>query len=150
MCKLFLGRDIISECLGTVWVALGYCLGVFAVLSLQKNKHPPCIGGSVIFPSNRRYAQRMLLLTFSRVPSSAAELLPLNPFPLYSFTIYNYNPMRSPNRLLAILCLFLTVSIGARAQVRLPKLVSDGMVLQRDAKVNIWGWASPGEKVDVK
>ncbi len=32
-------------------------------------------------------------------------------------------------------------------QVRLPKLVSDGMVLQREMPVNIWGWAKPGEKV---
>jgi sialate O-acetylesterase len=32
-------------------------------------------------------------------------------------------------------------------QVKLPQLISDGMVLQRDAKVNVWGWASPGEKV---
>ncbi len=32
-------------------------------------------------------------------------------------------------------------------QVRLPKLVSDGMILQREAPVNIWGWAFPGEKV---
>ena len=35
------------------------------------------------------------------------------------------------------------------ANVRLPYLVSDGMVLQRDARVNIRGWASPGEKVTV-
>ncbi|TGE25868.1 sialate O-acetylesterase [Hymenobacter aquaticus] len=35
------------------------------------------------------------------------------------------------------------------AQVRLPKLVSDGMILQRDAPVAVWGWASPGEKVTV-
>ncbi len=34
--------------------------------------------------------------------------------------------------------------------VRLPKLVSDGMVLQRDAKVRIWGWASAGEKIVVR
>lgn len=33
------------------------------------------------------------------------------------------------------------------ANVRLPKLISDGMVLQRDAKVNIWGWADPSEKI---
>ena len=32
-------------------------------------------------------------------------------------------------------------------QVRLPRLVSDGMVLQREKPVNVWGWASPGEKV---
>ncbi|WP_318347271.1 sialate O-acetylesterase [Aquipluma nitroreducens] len=32
-------------------------------------------------------------------------------------------------------------------QVRLPGLVGDGMVLQRETPVNIWGWAKPGEKV---
>jgi sialate O-acetylesterase len=36
------------------------------------------------------------------------------------------------------------VSMG---QVRLPRLVSDGMVLQRETPVKIWGWASAGEKV---
>lgn len=36
------------------------------------------------------------------------------------------------------------------AKVRLPQLVSDGMVLQRDTKINIWGWAAVGEKVTVK
>jgi sialate O-acetylesterase len=35
------------------------------------------------------------------------------------------------------------------AQVRLPQLISDGMVLQRDTKLKIWGWASPGEKVRI-
>ena len=38
----------------------------------------------------------------------------------------------------------------ANADVSLPRLISDGMVLQRDAKVNIWGWADKGEKVSVK
>ncbi|MFC6859478.1 sialate O-acetylesterase [Zunongwangia atlantica] len=36
------------------------------------------------------------------------------------------------------------------AQVRLPKLVSDGMVLQRNSNVRIWGWASEGEAVEIK
>lgn len=36
-----------------------------------------------------------------------------------------------------------------RADVRLPSLVSDGMVLQRDKKVHLWGWATPGEEVSV-
>ena len=35
-------------------------------------------------------------------------------------------------------------------QVKLPRLVRDSMILQRDMKVNIWGWASKGEKVTVK
>ncbi|MDP4261457.1 MAG: sialate O-acetylesterase [Bacteroidota bacterium] len=36
------------------------------------------------------------------------------------------------------------------AQVRLPRLVRDSMVLQREAKVNIWGWAAKGEKIQVR
>ncbi|GHN02361.1 9-O-acetylesterase [Cytophagales bacterium WSM2-2] len=36
------------------------------------------------------------------------------------------------------------------AQLRLPRLVSDGMVLQRDAKVKIWGWAEPAEKIALR
>lgn len=35
-------------------------------------------------------------------------------------------------------------------QIRLPRLVRDSMILQRDAKINIWGWASKGEKVNIK
>jgi sialate O-acetylesterase len=35
------------------------------------------------------------------------------------------------------------------AQIRLPKLIGDQMVLQRDQPVTIWGWASPKEKVTV-
>ncbi len=35
------------------------------------------------------------------------------------------------------------------AQVRLPRLIRDSMVLQRDAKLKLWGWASAGEKVTV-
>ncbi|RYY23252.1 MAG: sialate O-acetylesterase [Sphingobacteriaceae bacterium] len=42
------------------------------------------------------------------------------------------------------------ITSTASAQIRLPKLVSDGMVLQRDTKVNVWGWAAVGEKVTVK
>lgn len=34
--------------------------------------------------------------------------------------------------------------------ISLPSLFSDGMVLQRDTEINIWGWGSPGEKVRVK
>src|SRR5690348_11779389 len=34
-------------------------------------------------------------------------------------------------------------------QIKLPALVRDSMVLQRDAEINIWGWASADEKVTV-
>ena len=45
-------------------------------------------------------------------------------------------------------CLLLSAQ-GISGQVRLPRLESDGMVLQRDAPVRIWGWASPGEKLSL-
>ncbi|MDR2682501.1 MAG: sialate O-acetylesterase [Dysgonamonadaceae bacterium] len=41
-------------------------------------------------------------------------------------------------------------TVSAFAQVRLPQLVSDGMILQRDVPVRIWGWATPGENVTVE
>jgi len=37
----------------------------------------------------------------------------------------------------------------ARADVTLPALVSDGMVLQMRAPVHVWGWAREGETVKV-
>jgi len=37
----------------------------------------------------------------------------------------------------------------ARADVRMPLIFGDHMVLQQGAKLAIWGWASPGEKVTV-
>ncbi len=38
----------------------------------------------------------------------------------------------------------------AESQVKLPHLVRDSMILQRDAEVKIWGWASPKEKIKIK
>jgi len=35
------------------------------------------------------------------------------------------------------------------AQVRLPHLVSDNMILQRDIPAKIWGWATPNENITV-
>jgi sialate O-acetylesterase len=46
-----------------------------------------------------------------------------------------------------ILAISLISTQALLGQVRLPRLVSDGMVLQRETPVNIWGWAKPGEKV---
>ena len=38
---------------------------------------------------------------------------------------------------------------GTFAAVRLSKIFGDGMVLQRDMPVPVWGWAKAGEKVTV-
>lgn len=48
--------------------------------------------------------------------------------------------------LLIITCLAVS---NTAAQVRLPQLISDGMVLQRDTKINLWGWASPNEHITI-
>lgn len=48
-----------------------------------------------------------------------------------------------------MLCTGLTFG-GLRAQVRLPVLVRDSMVLQRDVPLPLWGWAAPGETVRVR
>jgi sialate O-acetylesterase len=40
--------------------------------------------------------------------------------------------------------------LSGDAQVRLPALVRDSMILQRDAIVRIWGWAAPGEKISIR
>jgi sialate O-acetylesterase len=37
----------------------------------------------------------------------------------------------------------------ARAAIKLPRLISDNMVLQRDAPLIVWGWAAPGERVSI-
>ena len=47
-------------------------------------------------------------------------------------------------------CYLLLLCQTALCQVRLPALISDGMVLQRDVSVKIWGWADEGEKVKIK
>ena len=39
--------------------------------------------------------------------------------------------------------------ITCSADVKLPHLISDGMVLQRGRPVNFWGTADPGESVSV-
>jgi sialate O-acetylesterase len=49
-----------------------------------------------------------------------------------------------------ICCIVFLITLSSLAQVRLPQLVRDSMILQRDKKINIWGWASAGEKVSVK
>lgn len=50
-----------------------------------------------------------------------------------------------------ILTLILALcSAVCSAQIKLPRLISSGMVLQRHTKIPIWGWASPGEKIALK
>lgn len=49
-----------------------------------------------------------------------------------------------------VVCIVFIHLQDATAQIKLPKLVSSGMLLQREQPINIWGWAAPGEKVNIR
>jgi sialate O-acetylesterase len=49
---------------------------------------------------------------------------------------------------LVFVCLFMNMD-QLFSDVTLPAVLSDGMVLQRERPVQIWGWAEPGESVTV-
>ena len=57
--------------------------------------------------------------------------------------------MKNSPRPLAVFALALC-SLTARADVSLPAIFSDHMILQRDARVPVWGTAVPGEKITVE
>ena len=53
-------------------------------------------------------------------------------------------------RVLLVLTILTVGSSAARANVSLPDVISDAMVLQQNQKVSIWGKADPGESVTIK
>src|SRR4051812_17495326 len=44
---------------------------------------------------------------------------------------------------------FLLISLYAYSNIRLPRIIGDNMVVQRNKPVKIWGWADKGETVTV-
>lgn len=48
-----------------------------------------------------------------------------------------------------LLLAFFLILTPSLSDVRLPKILGSHMVLQRNSDVTIWGWADPGEQVDV-
>lgn len=55
--------------------------------------------------------------------------------------------MKTKNLFLLLVLIFL--SAYSFAQIRLPRLVRDSMVLQREKPIKIWGWSSPKEKITI-
>lgn len=51
---------------------------------------------------------------------------------------------------LALIFISIYLPTPVYCQIKLPRVVRDSMILQRDTKINIWGWASKGEKVSVQ
>src|SRR5215471_10913120 len=58
--------------------------------------------------------------------------------------------MKNFGKTLGTIVFVLMCVLTARANVSLPDVISDGMVLQRNQRVPIWGTAEPGETVTVK
>ena len=54
-------------------------------------------------------------------------------------------------RLISTVSLFLLLLVNmANAGITLPAIISSNMVLQRDAKVVLWGWADAQEEITIK
>jgi sialate O-acetylesterase len=54
------------------------------------------------------------------------------------------------SRLLCFAAVMVCFATVAFADVRLPEIFDNNMVLQRDMPIPIWGWAEPGEEVSVR
>ncbi len=50
----------------------------------------------------------------------------------------------------ALILLFLPMYVSSSAQIKLPQIISDGLVLQREQQNRIRGWASAGEEVTLR
>src|ERR1700759_1433839 len=48
-----------------------------------------------------------------------------------------------------VLIIAVCCALTSRAAIRLPALVGDHMVLQRDKPINVWGYGKPGENVSI-
>ena len=55
-----------------------------------------------------------------------------------------------PTNRWTLLLFLLAWSLVGFAQIRLPRLISDGMVLQREQNLKIWGWAAPQENINLR
>jgi sialate O-acetylesterase len=47
----------------------------------------------------------------------------------------------------ALACIFFAFPPTLMADIRLPSVISDNMVLQRNSETKLWGWSNPGERI---
>lgn len=52
-------------------------------------------------------------------------------------------------RKLSMLSLLLSMVLCSNANIRLPNVLSDNMVLQQQSQVRLWGWCEPGERIGI-
>ncbi len=90
-------------------------------------------------------ACRPLILTFSRNPRSLATM--------NTELQSNVSRPKSDGVSFSVCGTLLALSLmiqGASADVRLPSIMNNNMVLQHGIQAPIWGWADPGEAISVK
>ena len=66
--------------------------------------------------------------------------------------MWNQGVFRIQSGLLSLAAVFMLISVARplQAEVKLPHILSDHGVLQREAPIHIWGWANSNEKVQVE
>ena len=45
---------------------------------------------------------------------------------------------------------FACMQLNSHAQIKLPRLIRDSMILQRDVPTHVWGWAAANEKIKIE
>lgn len=58
--------------------------------------------------------------------------------------------MKQMVKSLPVACFLMFFAAVANANISLPEIFADNMVLQRNSEVTFWGWAKPGEPVVIK
>src|SRR5689334_16203245 len=58
--------------------------------------------------------------------------------------------MHRPPVPLPVVAALLALGASASAEIKLPAVLSDHMVLQRESEVALWGWAAPNAKVEIR
>ncbi len=82
--------------------------------------------------------------TLSNLQNPTGDFIPLS-------LSARVSPRRSQVRpVILMAALAALTGASARAEVKLPAVFADHMVLQRDQAVPVWGWADDGEKVTVE
>lgn len=53
-------------------------------------------------------------------------------------------------KVIFVVCFFILFLSFTFSSIKLPAIISDNMVIQQNSEVKLWGWASPGENIEVK
>src|SRR5687767_15072892 len=85
-----------------------------------------------------------------RRSNSASDKLQAGPLRIDARHRFRLNGRMHTTRWISVLASILGTALIARADVKLPALFTDNMVLQRDVNAPIWGWADDGEQITIE